>query len=189
MISGQGTKIPQAECQKKKKAGEGDGLNHFRASFESPLIGFHILESSIHTLWKFLLLLLLFSCQVMFDCSRPPRAAVCQASLSLTISRRLPQFMSIDSVKPSNHLILCRPLLLLPSTLLSIRVFSNESTLHIRWSKYWSFSISPFNEYSELISFRIDLFDLHIVQGTLKSLLQHYNSKTSIPWCSAFFTV
>ena len=189
MISGQGTKIPQAECQKKKKAGEGDGLNHFRASFESPLIGFYILESSIHTLWKFLLLLLLFSCQVMFDCSRPPRAAVCQASLSLTISRRLPQFMSIDSVKPSNHLILCRPLLLLPSTLLSIRVFSNESTLHIRWSKYWSFSISPFNEYSELISFRIDLFDLHIVQGTLKSLLQHYNSKTSIPWCSAFFTV
>ena len=99
--------------------------------------------------------------------------------------------MSIDSVKPSNYLILCRPLLLLPSILLSIRVFSNESTLHIRWSKYWSFSfsISPFNEYSELISFRIDLFDLHVVQGTLKSLLQHYNSKTSIPWCSAFFTV
>ena len=176
---------------KKKKAGEGDRLNHFRASFESPLIGFYILESSIHILWKFLLLLLLFSCQVMFDCSRPPWAAVCQASLSLTISRRLPKFMSIDSVKPSNYLILCRPLLLLPSILLSIRVFSNESTLHIRWSKYWSFSfsISPFNEYSELISFRIDLFDLHVVQGTLKSLLQHYNSKTSIPWCSAFFTV
>ena len=155
---------------KKKKAGEGDRLNHFRASFESPLIGFYILESSIHILWKFLLLLLLFSCQVMFDCSRPPWAAVCQASLSLTISRRLPKFMSIDSVKPSNYLILCRPLLLLPSILLSIRIFSNESALHIRWPKYWSFSfsISPSNEYSRLISFRIDWFDLLAVQGTLK---------------------
>ena len=92
---------------------------------------------------------------------------------------------------PSSHLILCRPLLILPSIFPSIRVFSNESTLHIRWPKYWSFSfrISPSNEYSRLISFRIDWLDLLAVQGTLKSLLQHHSSKTSILWCSAFFTV
>ena len=92
---------------------------------------------------------------------------------------------------PSNHLILCRPLLFLPSIFPSIRVFSNESVLRIRWPKYWSFSfnISPFNEYSELISFRIDWFDLLAVQGTLKSLLQHHTSKASILWCSAFFIV
>ena len=98
--------------------------------------------------------------------------------------------MSISSVKPSNHLILCHPILLLPSIFLSIRVFSNESALHIRWPKYWSFScsISPSNKYSGLISFRIDLFDL-AVQGTLKSLLQHHSSKASILWCSAFFIV
>ena len=92
---------------------------------------------------------------------------------------------------PSSHLILCRPRLLLPSILHSIRVFSNESVLHIRWPKYWSFSfsISPSNEYSGLISFRIDCFDLFEVQGTLKSLLEHYSSKTSILWHSAFLTV
>ena len=104
--------------------------------------------------------------------------------------RRSPKPMSIESVMPSNHLILCLPLLLLPSIFLSIRVFSNESALHIRWPKYWSFSfnISPSNEYSGLISFRIDWLDLLEVQGTLKSLLQHHNSKASILKHSAFFT-
>ena len=99
--------------------------------------------------------------------------------------------MSIASVMPSNHLILCRPLLLLPSIFPSIRVFSNESVLHIRWPKYWSFSfsISPSNEYSGLISFRIDCLDLLAVQGTLKSLLQHHSSKVSILWSPAFFIV
>ena len=97
--------------------------------------------------------------------------------------------MPIELVMPSNHLILCRPLLLLPSIFPSIRVFSKESVLHIRWSKYWSFSfsISPSNEWSGLISFRIDWLDLLAVQGTLKSLLQHHSSKASILWCSAFF--
>ena len=99
--------------------------------------------------------------------------------------------MSIGLVMPSNHLILCRPLLLLPSIFLNIRVFSNESVLHIRWSKYWSFgfSISPFNEYSGLISFRVDWLDLLAVQRTLKRLLQHYSSKASILQFSAFFIV
>ena len=99
--------------------------------------------------------------------------------------------MSIESVIPSNHLILCRPLLLLPSIFLSIRVFSNELALHIRWLKYWrfNFSISPSNEYSGLISFRINWFNLRAVQGILKSLLQHHNSKASFLQCSAFFMV
>ena len=99
--------------------------------------------------------------------------------------------MSTESVMPSNHLILCRPLLLLPSIFPSIRVFSNESALHIRWPKYWSFSfnISPFNEHPGLVSFQMDWLDLLAVQGTLKSLLQHHSSKASILWCSAFFTV
>ena len=99
--------------------------------------------------------------------------------------------MSIELVMPSNHLILCHPLLFLLSILLSIRVFSKESVLHIRWPKYWSFSfsISPSNEYSGLISFRIDWFDLLAVQGTLKSLLHHHSSKASILWRSAFFIV
>ena len=99
--------------------------------------------------------------------------------------------MSINLVMPSNHLILCRPLLILPSIFPSIRVFSNESVLHIRWSKYWSFSfsISPSNEYSELISFRIDWFDLLVVHGILKSLLQHHGLKASVLRCSAFFMV
>ena len=114
-----------------------------------------------------------------------------QASLSFTISQSLLKLMSIESVMPSNHLILCHPLLLLPSIFPSIRVFSNESALHVRWSKHWSFSfsISPSNEYSGLLSFRIDWFDLLAVQGTLKSLHQHHNSKTSVLWCSAFFIV
>ena len=101
------------------------------------------------------------------------------------------KLMLIKSVIPCNHLIVCCPLLLLPSIFPSIRVFSNESVLSIRWPKYWSFSfsISPSNEYSVLISFRIDLFDLLAVQGTLKSLLQHHSSKASVLWCSAFFIV
>ena len=99
--------------------------------------------------------------------------------------------MSIESVMPSNHLILCHPLLYLPSIFPSYRIFSSESVLHIRWPKYWSFSfsISPSNDYSGLISFRIDWFDLLVVQGTLKSLLQHYSSKASILWCSTFSMV
>ena len=110
---------------------------------------------------------------------------------SITNSRSLLKLMSIESVMPSNHLILCCPLLLPPSIFPSIRVFSNESTLRIRWPKYWSFSfnISPSKEYSRLISFRMDWFHLLAVQGTLKSLLQHHSSKGSILWCSAFFTV
>ena len=114
-----------------------------------------------------------------------------QASLSITNSRILPKLMSIELVMPSNHLILCRPLLLLPSIFPSIRVFSNESVLHIRWPEDWSFSfsISPSKKYSGLISSRMDWFDLLAVQGTLKSLLQHHSSKTSILRCSAFFIV
>ena len=117
-----------------------------------------------------------------------PWTAAHQASVSITNSRNLLKLMSIDSVIPSNHLILCCPLFLLPSIFPRIRVFSNlESVLHIRWPKYWSFSfsISPSNEYSGLISFRMDLLDLLAVQGTLKSLLQHHSSKASILWCSA----
>ena len=111
--------------------------------------------------------------------------------MSFTISWSLLKFISIESVMPSNHLILCHPLLLSPSVFPRIRVFSNESVLHIRWPKYWSFSfsISPSNEYSGLISFRKNWFDLLAVQGTLKSLLQHHISKASILQCSAFFTV
>ena len=120
-----------------------------------------------------------------------PWTAARQASLPITNSRSPPKPMSIESVMPSNHLILCRPLLLLPSIRPSIRVFSNESVLRIRWPKYWSFScsISPSNEYSGLISFRIDWLDLLVVQGTLESLLQHHSSKASILWRSAFFMV
>ena len=120
-----------------------------------------------------------------------PWTAACQASLSITNSRSLLKLMSIESVMPSNHLILCRPLLLLPSISPSIRVFSNESDLHIRWPKYCSFSfnVSPSNERSELISFRMNWLDPLGVQGTLKSLLQHHSSKTSILLHSAFFMV
>ena len=120
-----------------------------------------------------------------------PWTAACQASLSITNSRSLCRLMSIESVMPSNHLILCHPLLLLPPVPPSIRVFSNESTLHMRWPKYWSFSISvsPSNEHPVLISFRMDWLDLLAVQGTLKSLLQHHSSKASILRHSAFFTV
>ena len=118
------------------------------------------------------------------DCSTP----------GLPVYHQLPdilKLMSIESVMPSNHLILCRHLLLLPSIFPSIRVFSNESVLCLRWPKYWSFSfsISPSNEYSGLISFRMDWLDLLVVQGTLKSLLQHHSLNASVLWCSAFFIV
>ena len=131
-----------------------------------------------------------FSHSVMSDFATPWTAAY-QTSVSFTIFGSLLKLMSIEMVIPSNHLILCSPLLLLPSIFPSIRVFSNDSVLHIRWPKYWSFSfsISPSNEYSGLISFRMDCLDVFAVQETLKSLLQHHRSKTSVLRCSAFFIV
>ena len=123
--------------------------------------------------------------------SATPWTAACQASLSITNSWSSLRLMSIESVMPSNHLILCCPLLLPPSIFPSIRIFSNESALHIRWPKYWTFSfnISPSNEYSGLISFRMDWLDLLAVPGSFKSLLKYHTSKASILWCSAFFMV
>ena len=134
------------------------------------------------------LVLQLLSCVRLFA---TPRTAALQTSLSFTISQSLFKLMSIESVMPANHLILCHPLLLLPSVFPSIRVFSNESVLCIWWPKYWSFScnISPSNEYSGLISFKMDWLDLLAVQGTLKSLLQHHSSKASILQRSAFFMI
>ena len=132
-----------------------------------------------------------FSCSVMSDSLQPHGlAAACQASLSISNSQNLLKLMSIESVMPSNHLILCH-LLLLPSIFPSIRGFSNESVLGIRWPKYWtfSFSISPSNKHPGLISFKMDWLDLLAVQGTLKSLLQHHSSKASILWHSAFLIV
>ena len=127
----------------------------------------------------------------MSDSFVTPWTAARQAFLSITNSQSLPRLMSFESVTPSNHLILRRPLLLLPSIFPSIRVFSNELALHIRWPKDWSFSfsISPSNEYPGLISFRFDWLDLLAVQGTLKSLLQHHSLEASILWHSTFFTV
>ena len=139
--------------------------------------------------WNFrstrLVVVQLLSCVWLFA---TPRSAACQAAPSFTISWTLPKLMSIELVMPSNHLILCCPLLLLPSIFLSIRVFSNESVVRIRWPQYWnfSFSISPSNDYSGLISFTIDLL---AVQGTLKSLLQYQSLKASIIWCSVFFRI
>ena len=120
-----------------------------------------------------------------------PWTAALQVSLFITSSRSLCKLMSIESVMPSNHLILCHPLLLLPSIFPRIRVFSDESVLHIRWPKYWSFSfsISPSKEYSGLISFKMDWLNVLAVQRTLKNLLQHYSSKASVLWHSAFFIV
>ena len=128
------------------------------------------------------------SCVQLYE---TPWTAACQASLFITNSHSLLKLMFIKSVMPSNRLILCHPLLFLPSIFPSIRVFSSESDLPIRWPKYWSFSfsISPSNKYSGLIPFRIPWFDLLAVQGTLKNLLQHHSAKTSILWCSAFFIV
>ena len=133
-------------------------------------------------------MLLLFNHSVVSD-SATPWTAACQASLSITNSQSLLKLMSIESVMPSSHLILCHPLLLLPSIFSSTRVFSNELALHIRMPKYWSFGISPSNEYSGLISFRMDWLDLLAEQGTLKSLLQHHSSEASMLQCSAFFMV
>ena len=132
--------------------------------------------------------MLLLSCVCLFS---TPWTAARQASMSFTISWSLLKLMSIESLMPSNHLIFCCPLLLLPSIFPSIRGFSNESALCNRWPEYWSFSfsISRSNEYSRLIYFSMDCLDLLAVQGTLKSLLQHHNSKASILQCSAFFTV
>ena len=127
-----------------------------------------------------------FSHSVMSD-SATPRTEACQASLSITNPQSLLKLMSIESVIPSNHLILCHPLFLLPSIFCSLRGFSNESVLCIRWPKYWSFSISPSNEYLGLISFRIDWLDLLAIQGTLKHL--HHNLKASVLQCSAFSMV
>ena len=147
--------------------------------------------------WKFVFYYICSSCwpvqfshSVMSD-SVTPWTAAHQASLSIASSWSLLKLMSVESVMPSNHLILHLPLLLPPSIFPSIRIFSSESVLHIRWPQYWSFSfnISPSNEYSGLISFRIDWLDLLAVQGTLKNLLQHHSSKASILWCLAFFIV
>ena len=133
-------------------------------------------------------MLLLFSCSVMSD-SLQPRGLQHTRLLSSTVSQSLLKLVPIESMMPTNHLILCCPLLLLPSIFPNIRVFSNELALRIRWPKYWSFSISPSDEYSRLISFMIDWFDLLEVQGTLKSLLQHHSLKASIPQHSAFFMI
>ena len=142
------------------------------------------------SLWKLYSSSVQFMCSVVSDFATPWTAAR-QASLSITNPWGPPKHMSIESMMPSSHLILCRPLLLLRSIFPSIRVFSNESTLHIRWPKYWSFSfsINPYNEHPGLIPFRMDWLNLLAVQGTLKSLLQHHNSKVSILWLSAFFIV
>ena len=153
--------------------------------------GWRVKQWSGHA-WPFRPQLLLFSCQVMSSSFlQTPWTAACQVSLSITISQSLPKFISIESVTPSNHLILCCLLLLLPSIFPNIRGLSTESVICIRWAKYWSpsFSISPSNEYSGLISFWIDWFDLLAVQGTLKSLPQHHSLKASILWCFGFFTV
>ena len=132
-----------------------------------------------------------FSHLVISDSLWPHGPTACQVSLSITNSWSLLKPVSIESVMPSNHLILYHPLLFLPSIFPSIRVFSSVSVLPIKWPKYWSFrfGISPSNEYSGLIPFRMDWLDLLAVQGTLKSLLQHHSSKASILWCSAFFIV
>ena len=138
---------------------------------------------------------MLISCSVLSLCCvqlfETPWTAAHQAFLSITNSWSLLKLMSIESVMPSNHLILSRPLLLLPSIFPSIRVFSNESAVRIRWPKYWSFSfsITPSKEHPGLVSFRLDWLDLLAVQGTLKNLLQHYSSKASILQCSTFFIV
>ena len=139
------------------------------------LIKCSVLFSSLNRIWLFV----------------TPWTAAHQAFLSITSSRSLPKPMSIESVMPSSHLILCHPLLLLPSIFPSIRVFPNKSALRIRWPQYWSFSfnISPSNEHPGRISFRMDWLDLLAVQGTLKSLLQHHSSKISTLQCSAFFIV
>ena len=186
-IAGQGTEIPQAvQHSQKNFYSEQEKLfyrlwnKHFAIlpNLSTQLSTYSIQFSSVQSLSH----VQLFA---------TPWTAAHQASLSITNSQSLLKLMFIESVMPSSHLILCRPLLLLPSIFPSIRVFSNESALPIRWLKYWSFSfsISPSNEYSGLISFRMDWLDLLAVQGTLKSLFQHHRSKASILQHSAFFIV
>ena len=155
-------------------------------SFQDPGEDSHIFYSLTLSAFSNYDLLLLFSRSVVSNSLQTPWTATCQASLSITISQGL---LSIELVMPSNHLILCCPLLLLPSIFPSIRFFSNELAVRIRWPKYWSFSfsISPSNEYSGLISFWIDWIDLLAVQGTLKNLLQHHSLKASILLGLAFF--
>ena len=161
-----------------------------------------VLKSFIDTQWEIkdsvmerkLGILVQFSSVQLLSCVRlfvTPLTAAQQASLSISNSRSSPKPMSLESVMPSNYLIVCQPLLLLPSIFPSIKVFSNESALLIRWPKYWSFSfnISPSSEHPGLNSFRMDWLDLLEVQGTIKSLLQHHSSKASILRCSAFFIV
>ena len=167
-------------------------LSHVHFS-NRPVVLSQVLSGHITTQVKFII----FSVPLIAFSSVQSLSCVCffvtswtaarQASLSITNSQSLLKLMSIKLVMPSNHLILCHILLLLPSIFPSIRVFSNESVLHIRWPKYWSFSFS--NEYSGLISFKIDWFDLLAIPETLKSLLQHHSSKPSILQCSAFFMV
>ena len=150
-------------------------------------------DKTVNTKYLILLLVQFSSVQLLSHVRLfgTPWTAARQASLSITNSQSPPKPMSIKSVMPSNHLNLCLPLLLLPSIFPSIRVFSNESALRIKWPKYWSFSfnISPSNEHPGLVSFRVDWLDLLAVQGTLKSLLQHHSSKASILWRSAFSIV
>ena len=141
-----------------------------------PLILTILISTILIFLQSMSFVVLLLSCFWFFE---TPWTAACQASLSFTITQRLLKLISIESVMPSNHLIFCFPLPLLPSIFPSIRVISNEPVLHIRWPNYWSFNISLSNKYSGLISFRIDWLDLLAVQGTLKSLLQHHRSKAS----------
>ena len=153
----------------------------------------HFPDEETETKWGHITVLRVSSVQLLsrVQLFGTPLTAAGQASLSIAHSRNLLKFMSIESVMPSNHLILCHPLFCLPSIFPSIRVFSNESVLRIRWPKYWSFSFSvnPSNEHSGLISFRMDRLDLLTVQGTLKSLLQDHSSKASILQCSPFFIV
>ena len=164
-------------CKREDELLEGQGIG--RA--QPPTLSFPWSKSS-------LVVVQLLSCSQLFV---TPWTAARQGSLSFTISWSFLKLMSIEAVTPSNHLLLCAPLLFLPSIFPSIRVFSNELDLHIRWPKYWSFSfsISPSNEYSGLISFRIDWFGFLAVQGILNSLLQHHSSKASVLQCSAFFMV
>ena len=148
------------------------------ATIRSFLLNIFILHSTSIVVFQFLCLIQLFV---------TPWATASQAPLSSSVSWSLFQFMSIESVVVSNHHILCCPRLLLPSIFTSIRVFSNELALHMTWPKYWHSSISPSSEYSGMFFFRMDWFDLHAFQVTLKSLLQHHSSKAWILWCSAFF--
>ena len=143
------------------------------------------MHAHVHTALVFVVFQLL-SCVRLFA---TPWTRACQAHLSFSISKSLLKFMSIESVMLPNHLILCCPLLILPSIFPSIRAFSNESAVNFKWSKYWNFSISPSNEFSGLTSFRIDQFDFLVDQGNLKSFLQHHNSKASILQHSVFFMV